>query len=182
VSALARVALDGPAGDLVLGNDVISHLDAQLVSARRLLGVVLEQGAAIRRRDVEQVVQQAGRMQVEVQHRQLLERDRARLLERAGTRLGLLPGQVTLERLTMVMDPDAAERARARSAELRGLLAELQREHAVNRALLGQELAFLDHLMRLVGGESGSYDATGERPSSTPAALRTQRRVLDLEA
>ena len=37
--------------DSSLANDVIAHLDAQLLSARRLLQVVLEQGAAIRARD-----------------------------------------------------------------------------------------------------------------------------------
>ena len=33
--------------DAIFTGDVLSHLDAQLVAARRLLGVVLEQGAAI---------------------------------------------------------------------------------------------------------------------------------------
>ena len=51
------------------------------------------------------------------------------------------------------MAPAEAELARARSAELRGLLAEIAREHGVNRALMRQELAFLDHLTRLIGAE-----------------------------
>ena len=48
------------------------------------------------------------------------------------------------------MEPEAAERATARSAELRGLLHELQREHSCNRALMQIELGFLDHLMGML--------------------------------
>jgi hypothetical protein len=72
--------------------------------------------------------------------------------------------------------------ARERSAELRGLLAEIGREHAINRALMRQELAFLDHLMRELGAEPDTgyaplvSPATPARPA--PAAYRT----LDLQA
>ena len=38
--------------DTVLTSDVIAHLEAQLVSARRMLQIVLDQGVAIRQRDV----------------------------------------------------------------------------------------------------------------------------------
>jgi hypothetical protein len=78
------------------------------------------------------------------------------------------------------MSPPTAQLARERSAELRGLLAEIQREHLVNRALMRQELAFLDHLVRLVGAE----DETGYRPPATPGrrACRRAHRVLDLRA
>ena len=54
--------------------------------------------------------------------------------------------------------------ARERSSELRGLLEETQREHHVNRALMSQELAFLDHLLRLAGaGGDTVYDRAGDR-------------------
>jgi len=70
-------------------------------------------------------------------------------------------------------------RAIERSAELRGLLAEIQREHHVNRALMRQELAFLDHLVRLVGaGDDLGYKPQGD-VATAPA--RTHR-VLDLRA
>ena len=68
-----------------------THLEMQLVAAQRLLQVVLEQGAAIRRRDVQNVVRLAGMLQVEIQRRQADRRQRARLLERAGARLGVAP-------------------------------------------------------------------------------------------
>lgn len=168
--------------DLVLSGDILSHLEAQLVGARRLLQVVLEQGVAIRNRDVRTVVALTGMLQAELQRRQLVETERARLLERAGARLGVSPGAVTLSALETIMEPTAAEVARARSAELRGLLEELKREHHVNRALMSQELAFLDHLLRLAGeGSETIYDHAGDRPAATPSAGVATRRVLDLE-
>ncbi len=59
---------------------------------------MLEQGAAIRVRDVETVVRYAGAMQVEMQRRVSIEQTRAQLLERAGVRLGVTAASVTLER------------------------------------------------------------------------------------
>ncbi len=167
--------------DLVLTNEVIAHFEAQLVAARRLLQVVLEQGVAIRNRDVRGVVQLTGVLQAELQRRQLLENQRLALLQRAGTRLGVAAGSVTLALLETLMDPESARLAGARSSELRGLLETVQREHHVNRALMSQELAFLDHLLKLAGiGGDESYNAGGDRLATT-AAQHTGRRVFDLE-
>jgi hypothetical protein len=175
------IAIDSPVDD-VLGNDVLAHLEGQLVSARRLLGVVLEQGAAIRARDVQNVVSLTGLLQAELERRTVIERERARLLERAGLRLGVNPGAVTLALMEQLMSPVVAETARTRSAELRGLLAEVQREHHVNRALMNQELAFLDHLLRLVDSDRQlGYDSAGDRSRATAPRLASRHRVLDLE-
>lgn len=170
--------------DPLLGGDVLAHLEVQLVAARRLLEVVLEQGAAIRNRDVRSVVELAGRLQAELERRRVLESDRALLLERAGSRLGVSPAAVTLDLLKGLMDPATAELAGARSSELRGLLEVLQREHYCNRALMVQELAFLDHLLGLAGDDgAGSigYDAVGDRLAGRTPALAGGHRVLDLE-
>ena len=157
-------------------------LEAQLVSARRLLGVVLDQGVAIRKRDVQNVVSLTGLLQVELQRRAMIERDRARLLERAGARLALAPGAVTIGMLDAVMDPLRAQQAQARSAELRGLLEEVQREHHVNRALMHQELSFLDHLLRLADSDRHlGYDSAGDHNRLTGPRLSSRHRVLDLE-
>jgi paraquat-inducible protein B len=169
-------------GDELLTGDVIAHLDQQLLAARRLLGLVLEQGAAIRRRDVQEVVRIAGIIQVELQRRKLLEEQRMRLLERAGARLSVAPTAVTLSLLQQLMHGNAAAAAGERSAELRGLLAETQREHHTNRALMNQELAFLDHLLRLTGQATGVYDSAGDRTDTTTASNPGRMRVLDLEA
>ena len=167
--------------DALLTTEVIAHLDAQLVAARRLLQVVLEQGAAIRNRDVRSVVQLTGVLQAELHRRQLLENERLMLLQRAGARLGVPGGSVTLALLETLMDPESAQVAGARSSELRGLLETVQREHHVNRALMSQELAFLDHLLKLAGiAGHASYDATGDRLATTASQV-TGHRVFDLE-
>jgi hypothetical protein len=169
--------------DELLANDVVTHLDVQLASAARLLEVVIEQGAAIRARDVQAVVHATGALQVELHRRKAIEEDRARLLERSGTRLGTHAGNVTLEALTTLMPDAEARAARERSARLRGLLFEVQREHAVNRALLSQELAFLDHLLRLVDGDGpGAYDAAAGMARTGAGAARAARRTLDFHA
>ena len=167
--------------DAILTTEVIAHLEAQLVAARRLLQVVLEQGVAIRNRDVRGVVQLTGVLQVELQRRQLLDSERLALLQRAGARLGVPAASVTLALLETLMDPDSARVAGARSSELRGLLETVQREHHVNRALMSQELAFLDHLLKLAGvAGHESYNAGGDRLATTAADV-TGHRVFDLE-
>jgi flagellar biosynthesis/type III secretory pathway chaperone len=176
-------SLQADHADEILTRDVLAHLDEQLVAARQLLGIVLEQGAAIRRRDVQNVVRLAGLLQAEFQRRALLDEQRSAILERAGARLGVGPGSVSITLLEGVMEPEAAVEAHTRSSELRGLLDELKREHTVNRALMSQELAFLDHLLRLAEGDSRvGYDADGDHREITTSVKSGRRRVLDLEA
>jgi hypothetical protein len=164
-----------------LQRDVLAHLDTQLVSARRLLEAVLEQGAAIRARDVHTVVRLAGLLHGEMTRRQGIEGERARLLSISGALLGVPPETVTLTRLSTLMEPAAAELAQARSAELRGLLHELQREHSCNRALMRLELAFLDHLMTSLALDGAhGYDPRGS--SSAGPRQRGAIHVLDLRA
>jgi hypothetical protein len=171
--------------DTTLGPALIGHLDAQLVSARRLLDLVLRQGQAIRAQDVENVVARVAEIQGEMERRGRLEADRARLLEQAGAALGVPAHAVTLEALTSLLTPADGTSAWERSAELRGLLAEIAREHGINRALMRQELAFLDHLTRLMGAQP----ETGYRPpaqagaaTATPTAHASALRTLDLQA
>jgi hypothetical protein len=168
--------------DEILAGEVLAHLDAQLVAARRLLAIVLEQGAAIRCRDVHEVVAATGLMQAELQRRDLVERERTRLLRLAGVRFKVDPGAVTLELLCGLMDPSTGQLARARSAELRGLLAEIGQEHHTNRALMQQELAFLDHLLRVAEIDTGGgYGAGGDHARPAGPRLAPRHRVLDLE-
>lgn len=172
-----------------LAGDVLAHLEAQLGSTTRLLQAVLAQGVAIRAQDVDGVVRQVAAFQAELERRARLEEDRARLLARAGALLGAAPAAVTISQLTALMTPQDAELATARSAELQGLLAVLTREHACNQALMRQELAFLDHLLRLVDpaspGDAGGYTAGGIRPAnSSGGGARTSGSLhaLDLQA
>ncbi len=180
-AVLAPVAQS--AQDRALGAEVVAHLDAQIASARSLLEVVLEQGAAIRAHEVHTVVRLAGILRGEIGRRQLLEEERGRLLARSGQRLGVPAEAVTLSLLCTLLDRDTAELASARSAELRGLLHELQREHSCNRTLMQLELGFLDHLMGILAldGVSG-YDTRGSSTSITQPRPNGALHVLDLRA
>jgi hypothetical protein len=168
-----------------LGDDVVGHLDAQIASARRLLGVVLRQGQSIRAREVEQVMARLADIQAEMGRRAALEGTRTAILTTAGTALGIPPHTVTIDALATLLPAAHAAAALARSAELRGLLAEVVREHAINRVLMRQELAFLDHLMRELGAEPDTGYGQLSGRSVAPAAGRSTQasfRTLDLQA
>ena len=169
-----------------LGAAVLDHLDAQLASARRLLDTVLRQGVAIRRQEVDEVLARMTDLQAEMEHRGGLEHQRTELLDRAGAQLGVAGHAITLDALTTLMAPHEAAPARERSAELRGLLNEVAREHGINRALMRQELAFLDHLTRMLsGGADLGYRPPAERQGEglrVSAPVQSSHRVLDLEA
>jgi FlgN protein len=165
----------------VLEAELLVHLDQQINSARKLLKLVLAQGSAIRERDTEAVLARLADIQNEMVRRTALEQERTRLLQRAGGALGMPATAVTLERLCQLVTPAAATAAMERSAELRGLLAEIAREHGINRALMRQELAFLSHLTRLIGQEAEpGYSPPHARHASSPAP--SAYRALDLQA
>lgn len=169
--------------DDALPGEVIAHIDVQIHSARALLAVVLEQGLAIRARDVQSVVRTAGLLRGEMDRRALLEEQRTRLLARCAEQLGTAPEAVTLTEMQGLMDPAQAELAGARSAELRGLLAELQREHTTNRALMQVELGFLDHLLGLLSMDVvEGYDTRGSSTAIASPHAGGPHRVLDLRA
>jgi hypothetical protein len=167
--------------DAVLTRDLLAHLGTQLESARRMLAIVLEQATAIRQRAVPQVVRLATSLQTEMHRREVIEGERLQLLERAGTHLGVSPGDVSIAMLANLMDQESAAVARNRTAELRGMLLEIQREHTTNRALMQQELAFLDHLLRLAGN-AGGYDSGGDQAKVRRRRPLMHRPVFDLEA
>jgi hypothetical protein len=157
---------------------VSRHLDAQIESARRLLDQVLRQGAAIRERDVEAVLARLSDIKVEMAARETLEQERGGLIEAAALRLGIGPAEVTLKAMTGLTGAEEAASIEARSAELRGLLAEIAREHGINRALMRQELAFLSHLTRLLGGDA----EPGYKPTGDTGTAPASHHVLDLQA
>ena len=164
----------------MLEAELLAHLDAQINSARRLLQLVLAQGAAIRERDSEAVLARLADIQSEMGRRGSLEVERTGLLQRAGQALAVPATTVTLERLCALVSPGAAQMAMQRSAELRGLLSEIAREHGINRALMRQEMTFLSHLTRLLGGDP----EPGYRPpgASGTAGAPPVHRALDLQA
>lgn len=149
-----------------LGAAVLQHLAAQLDSARRLLDCVLRQGQAIRARDVDAVLARLAEIQGEMERRARLERERTQLLQHAGQLLGIPAHAVALPALTGLLAPAEGDLATRSSAELRGLLGQIAREHQTNRVLMRQELAFLDHLTRMLG--AGGDEVQSYRP---PAGL-----------
>ena len=176
MSALAVAPQTSDVGQAVLG-----HLAEQIASANRLLEAVLRQGAATRRQDIDEVLVCLTEIQGETERRSVLEQQRTALLVGAAGMLARQPHEVTLDALISLMTPAEGNAARERSSELRGLLAEIQREHHVNRALMRQELAFLDHLVRtFTADEQPAY-----RPPAHQGApqVSTQRlHALDLRA
>ena len=161
---------------------LLAHLDRQLESARRLLAAVLQQGAAARGRDVDTVLRTTSEIQLETERRGALETERTILLTHAAERCGCAPAEVTLERLQSLMPPAEAALATGKSGELRGLLEEIRREHLLARAVMRQELQFLDHLTRRLNGdaEGGAYRPGGSlEPHSSHA---TSLSALDLQA
>ena len=167
---------------MTLELNLLAHLDAQITSARRLLELILRQGACVRAQDAEGVLMGMHEIQTEMGHRAALERSRTALLQQAGGALGRPAHEVTLEHLCTLVSPGAAQLAQERSAELRGLLAEIAREHGINRALMRQELAFLSHLTRMMGGEpEGAYSPPAGANRGRPARTATYN-VLDLQA
>jgi flagellar biosynthesis/type III secretory pathway chaperone len=167
--------------DTELTRDVLVHLSAQLDSARRMLAIVLEQATAIRQRAIPQIVQLASSLQSEMHRREVIEAERVKLLERAGVKLGINADDVSITMLAEFMDEASAEMTLERTAELRRMLREIQREHTTNRALMQQELSFLDHLLRLAGN-AGGYDSAGEQTNSRRRGPLMHRPVFDLEA
>jgi hypothetical protein len=93
---------------------------------------------------------------------------------------------VTLDALAVLLAPAQEAVARERSAELRGLLTVIGKEHAINRALMRQELAFLDHLMRELGDEPDTGYAAMMAPATGARAGGSKSyspfRTLDLQA
>ncbi len=139
-----------------LGGRLLAHFSVQLDSASRLLDLTIKQQAAIRARDVDTVLTGLAAIQSEMDGRAALERERMTLLNAVGQHLNVPAHTVTLEQMTTLLHPEEADLARQASAQLRGMLTEIQNQHQLNRQLMKQELAFLDHLIRMLSGNQAS--------------------------
>ena len=142
--------------------ELLEHLERQVASARKLLGIVLAQTEAIKRQDVESLLARLADVQLEMRTRERLEHERDAIIRVAAAQLGVAPGEIDIESILALVAPPGADQARAMSAELRGLVTEIGQVHTCNRVLIRQELSFLDHLMRVLSGapEAG-YSQTG---------------------
>jgi flagellar biosynthesis/type III secretory pathway chaperone len=156
---------------------LLDHLQRQLESSRRLLEIVLAQRESIRKQDVESVLASLTDVQSEMSYRARLEQERDTILHEAAVATGAAAATLDLEAVLAGVPEDEAAQARALSAELRGLIAEVGRIHDQNRILLRQELTFLDHLMRVMSGTP----QTGYSPAGWTAARQTSN-VVDARA
>ena len=105
-----------------LGLALLAHLDAQLRAAERMLDLVLQQGRAVRERDVSRVLTLVGQLQAETDARARLEQERTLLLQEAGAALGTAGNAITIDAFCTLLDPATADDARSRSDRLRGVL------------------------------------------------------------
>ena len=159
-------------------NGLLEHLDGQIASSRRLLQVLLAQRDSIRRQDVEGVLARIADVQTELVQRQRLEGERDALLADAARRLGMTPDELDLEDVLTLADATVAAEARAKSAELKGLLGEVEQVHGHNRLLIKQELSFLDHLLRLLSGmPQGAYTPNGYTRAAAPKLAAVDMRA-----
>ena len=83
---------------------IVAHLDRQVESARRLLGIVIEQSAAIRDQDVEGVLVKMAELQGEMVTRAQLEQERDHLIQSAADRLGVPADAVDLDAM-LTLEP-----------------------------------------------------------------------------
>lgn len=157
---------------------LIDHLRTQVASTQRLLQVLLAQRDAIRKQDAEGVLARLGDVQAELAVRERIERERDDLLRAADTRLGVAPEALHLDDLLAGTPGRETDEARALSAELKGLLAEISQVHSQNKVLIRQELTFLDHLLRVLSGApQGGYSAGGGFASATASYATVDARV-----
>lgn len=166
---------------------LVAHLDEQLRSVVRLRSAVEDLGAAIRARDVDAVVRHTGTLEAETTFRTTLEDRRSGLLRRGAAMLGVAPHEVTVAGLCSLVDEDQASLAQERSDALLRAMEEVAREHRTNRALMQQELSFLDHLLRLGGvPPEPTYEPPGDARrgagTTTTGPRGRQRHGLDLRA
>jgi hypothetical protein len=172
-----------------LVSHLVAHLDEQLRSVGRLRAAVDDLGGAIRARDVTAVLRHTGTLEAESTFRTTLEDRRSGLLRRGAIMLGVEPWEVTVAAVCSLVEPEDAAPALARSDELLVAMEDVAREHRTNRALMQQELSFLDHLLRLGGVPpvptyEPPSDPSRRAPAGAAAAagLGLQRHSLDLRA
>lgn len=154
-------------------SELVTHLDRQVRSTRRLLGIVLSQASAIRERDVETVLSKLAELQGEMVQRAQLEQERDGLMKRSAALLRIDPAEVDIDALVTLETPGDAVVARDLSTELKGLLSETARVHDRNRVLIRQELSFLDHLMRMLSGTM----RTGYSPDGVTHSAPTMNAI-----
>ena len=177
--------LAAPSEQETLTGEVLAHLDAQVASAERLLEVVLQQGAAIRARDVHAVVRFAGLLHGEMSRREAIESERSRLLARSRRAAGDRAQAVTLTRLSRAHGPRTRAAGQPRAARSCGACCRsCSASTPATARSCSLELSFLDHLMTSLALDGAhGYDPRGSTPDRQRRLARAGNlHVLDLRA
>jgi hypothetical protein len=131
-----------------IAHELCLNLGEQARVWRRLLDLSQAQLAALQQQDVHAVHALLQELEVAMLDRSRTEVRRAMLLEQAGSKLGMPAADVTRDHIVAHCDePLALELTRA-ADELRVLVVELDAVVARNAAMLEQELAIIDVLVR----------------------------------
>ena len=93
--------------------ELLEHLERQVASARKLLGIVLAQTEAIKRQDVELLLARLADVQLEMRTRERLEHERDAIIRVVAGQLGVAPGEIDIESILALVAPPGADQARA---------------------------------------------------------------------
>ena len=158
--------------------EVLVNLQAQVRTYRRLLDLSQAQVVALRDRDVQAVHAILQEIELTMIDRGVVDQGRTAILGRVATELGL-PIEAVNVRVIQEHAGDAslAEGIGACSAELKELIGDLDVVVGKNKALLEQELAMIDHMVRGMtrGPRLPTYGNTGAQDE--PARLK----LLDMQ-
>ena len=151
-----------------------ARLAEQVEVQHRLLELADSQALALRDGDLEALRAIVAEQEASVLESGRLERERAEEARRLCGALGLA-ADATIAELAAVLPNDEAAAVERESRALRLAVAELREASSRNRALIEQELALIDDVVRhVIVGEPTSYN--GRELPVVP------RRLLDREA
>ena len=131
-----------------LVHDLCVNLEDQVRAYTRLLELSQSQMQALRVKDVQSVHAIRQEVEVAMLDRGRTEITRGRLMEAIAGELGVAALDVNRELLMQVSTAPVAESLEHAAESLKGLVAELDRVVAKNRALLEHELAVIDTLVQ----------------------------------
>lgn len=128
-------------------NEIVVNLDDQVRVYRRLLDLSQAQLVALQAQDVRTVHAILQEIELAMLERSKVDQRRSEVLMHIAQQLGIALEDVTASLLQQRADAPIGEAIANASAELRGLVGDLDGVVARNRALLEHELAIIDHMV-----------------------------------
>jgi len=149
---------------------LIAHMQEQIASLKNMNSVLDNQEDAVRRNDVDRVLETISQLQGELVERVRLEGSREHLMTQWAGELGCTPEEVTVSKLVH-LDPIRGDKLKALSLELHQAATEVQAKQQYCKALLHSELRFISHLVDALypGRNAGTYSPGDSTPQMQPA-------------